>query len=124
VSQGKIVIADDEADITRIVQKMLEVEGFTVWAANDGQAALDLYHREKPDLLILDVAMPVKNGVEVCDEIRREDGRVLILMLTGQKKEGDKVTGLSAGADDYLTKPFGEKELMARVRSLFRRPNQ
>ncbi|HMZ27657.1 MAG TPA: response regulator, partial [Elusimicrobiota bacterium] len=77
-----------------------------------------------PSLVILDVSMPLKDGVTVCDEIRRDDDRVLILMLTGQKKESDKVTGLSVGADDYLTKPFGEKELMARVRSLFRRPNR
>jgi DNA-binding response OmpR family regulator len=123
-SKGKIVIADDEEDITRIVKRMLELEGYTVWAANDGQAALDLYRREKPQLVILDVSMPLKDGVIVCDEIRRDDDRVLILMLTGQKKESDKVTGLSVGADDYLTKPFGEKELMARVRSLFRRPNR
>ena len=66
--------------------------------------------------------MPIKDGVTVCGEIRRENEDVLILMLTGQKKEDDKVIGLSVGADDYLTKPFGEKELMARVRSLFRRP--
>ena len=124
MNRGKIVIADDEVDITRIVRRMLEVEGYAVWSANDGQAALDLYRQEKPDLLILDVSMPVKDGVAVCEEIRREDGRVLILMLTGQKKEWDKVTGLSAGADDYLIKPFGEKELLARVRSLFRRPNR
>jgi DNA-binding response OmpR family regulator len=120
----KIVIADDETDITRLVKKLLELEGYTVWAANDGQTALDLYRREKPALLILDVSMPVKDGVTVCSEIRQEDANVLILMLTGQKKDDDKVTGLSAGADDYLTKPFGEKELMARVRSLFRRPRR
>ncbi|MBK6881263.1 MAG: response regulator [Elusimicrobia bacterium] len=120
-TKGKIVIADDEVDITRIVKRMLELEGYTVWAANDGQAALDLYRQHKPDLLILDVSMPVKDGVAVCGEVRETDNQILLLMLTGQKKEQDKVIGLGAGADDYLTKPFGEKELMARVRSLFRR---
>lgn len=118
---GRIVIADDEPDITFIVKRLLELEGYTVWVANDGQTALDLYHREHPDLVILDVSMPVKDGFVVCDEIRKTDETVLILLLTGQRKEDDKVTGLSSGADDYLTKPFGEKELLARVRSLFRR---
>ncbi|MBK8576547.1 MAG: response regulator [Elusimicrobia bacterium] len=122
MTKGKVVIADDEKDITSFLQRLLELEGYTVWAANDGQGALDLYRREKPDLVILDVFMPIKNGIAVCDEIRQTDDKVLILMLTGQKKEDDKVTGLSVGADDYLTKPFGQKELMARVRSLFRRP--
>ncbi len=124
MSKGKIVIADDEPDITFVLKRILELEGYTVWAANDGQAALDLYRREKPDLVILDLFMPIKDGVAVCAEIRGEDPSVLILMLTGQKKDTDKVTGLTAGADDYLTKPFGEKELLARVRSLFRRPNR
>lgn len=124
MTKGTIVVADDEKDITTFLKRLLEMEGYTVWAANDGQTALDLYRREKPQLVILDVFMPVKDGVTVCGEIREEDENVLILMLTGQKKEDDKVTGLSVGADDYLTKPFGEKELMARVRSLFRRPTR
>ncbi len=124
MTKGTIVVADDEIDITNFLKRLLEMEGYTVWTANDGQAALDLYRKEKPQLVILDVFMPVKDGVSVCGEIREEDENVLILMLTGQKKEDDKVTGLSVGADDYLTKPFGEKELMARVRSLFRRPTR
>jgi DNA-binding response OmpR family regulator len=122
MSLGRIVVADDEKDITFFVRRLLEMEGYTAWEANDGQAALDLYRRERPDLMILDVSMPMKDGMEVCAEIRKEDEGVLILMLTGQKKETDKVTGLTLGADDYLTKPFGEKELMARVKGLFRRP--
>lgn len=122
MTNGKIIVADDEKDITNFLKRLLEMEGYTVWAANDGQTALDLYRKEKPDLVILDVYMPMKDGITVCDEIRQTDEKVLILMLTGQKKEDDKVAGLSVGADDYLTKPFGQKELMARVRSLFRRP--
>lgn len=122
MENGKIVIADDEKEITFFVRKLLEMAGYTVWTANDGDGAIALYRKEKPDLLILDVFMPGKTGVMVCEEIRKEDEKVLILLLTGQKKEDDKVTGLMAGADDYLTKPFGEKELLARVRSLFRRP--
>ncbi len=124
MTKGKIVVADDEIDISSFLKRLLEMEGYTVWTANDGQTALDLYRREKPQLVILDVFMPIMDGVTVCGEIREEDENVLILMLTGQKKEDDKVTGLSVGADDYLTKPFGEKELMARVRSLFRRPTR
>lgn len=122
MTNGKIVIADDEKEITFFVRRLLEMNGYTVWAANDGDKAIELYRKEKPDLLILDVFMPGKTGVQVCEEIRQEDPKILILMLTGQKKEDDKVVGLTAGADDYLTKPFGEKELLARVRSLFRRP--
>jgi DNA-binding response OmpR family regulator len=122
MTNGKIVIADDEKEITFFVRRLLEMAGYTVWVANDGDGAIELYRKEKPDLLILDVFMPGKTGVMVCEEIRKQDEKVLILMLTGQKKEDDKVVGLTAGADDYLTKPFGEKELLARVRSLFRRP--
>lgn len=122
MTNGKIVIADDEKEITFFVRRLLEMAGYTVWAANDGDGAIELYRKEKPDLMILDVFMPGKTGVMVCEEIRKQDEKVLILMLTGQKKEDDKVVGLTAGADDYLTKPFGEKELLARVRSLFRRP--
>src|SRR5262245_47539895 len=113
MTKGTIVIADDETDITRIVKRMLESEGYAVHAANDGQSALDLYRREKPDLVVLDVSMPVKDGMAVCAEIREEDDKVLILMLTGQKREEDKEAGLGSGADDYLVKPFGEKELLA-----------
>lgn len=122
MTNGKIVIADDEKEITFFVRRLLEMAGYTVWVANDGDGAIELYRKEKPDLLILDVFMPGKTGVMVCEEIRKQDEKVLILMLTGQKKDDDKVVGLTAGADDYLTKPFGEKELLARVRSLFRRP--
>jgi DNA-binding response OmpR family regulator len=121
MTNGKIVIADDEKEITFFVRRLLEMAGYTVWVANDGDGAIELYRKEKPDLLILDVFMPGKTGVMVCEEIRKQDEKVLILMLTGQKKDDDKVVGLTAGADDYLTKPFGEKELLARVRSLFRR---
>jgi len=122
MSKEKIVIADDEKDIAFVVKKMLELEGFKVWAGNDGQEALNLFRTHRPDLVVLDVSMPIKDGVAVCEEIRQEDDSVLILMLTGQKKEDDKVSGLNAGADDYLTKPFGENELLARVHALLRRP--
>jgi DNA-binding response OmpR family regulator len=121
MSKGKIIVADDDADITRLLQKILEREGYTAVAVGDGQAAVEAHRREKPDMMILDVAMPFKDGMTACEEIRRVDDRVLILMLTGQRAENDKVAGLGSGADDYLTKPFGDRELVSRIRSLFRR---
>ncbi len=120
-SKGKILVADDDADITGLLQKVLKGEGYDVVAVNDGDAAVAAHEREKPDLMILDWAMPGKDGLQVCREVRQKDGRVLLLMLTGQKTEQKKVAGLVGGADDYITKPFGQKELLARIRSLFRR---
>jgi DNA-binding response OmpR family regulator len=120
-ASGRIVVADDDSDITSLLQKVLQAEGYDVTAANDGDAALAAYERAKPDLLILDWSMPGKTGPEVCEIVRKKDDRVLILLLTGQKTEQKKVAGLSVGADDYLTKPFGQKELLARIRSMFRR---
>ena len=120
-SKGKIVVADDDTDITGLLQKVLKAEGYDVAAVNDGDAAVAAHEREKPDLMILDWAMPGRDGLEVCREVRRKDDRVLLLMLTGQKTEQKKVAGLGGGADDYITKPFGQKELLARIRSLFRR---
>jgi two-component system response regulator VicR len=120
-AKGKIIVADDDTDITGLLQKVLKAEGYDVVAVNDGDAAVAAHEREKPDLMILDWAMPGRDGLEVCREVRRKDGRVLLLMLTGQKTEQKKVAGLVGGADDYITKPFGQKELLARIRSMFRR---
>jgi DNA-binding response OmpR family regulator len=123
MARKKILVADDDPDITRLLKGLLEEEGYEVIMANDGQKALDFYRSERPGLLILDVIMPGKDGLTLCEEIRREDSSVLILMLTGQRTVDTKVTGLSSGADGYLTKPFGARELIARVKSLFRRLN-
>ena len=119
--KGKIVVADDDADITGLLQKVLKAEGYDVTAVNDGDAAVEAHERVKPDLMILDWAMPGRDGLEVCKAVRQKDGRVLLLMHTGQKTEQKKVAGLVSGADDYITKPFGQKELLARIRSMFRR---
>lgn len=121
MAKRKIVIADDDRDLTELLRRMLEIEGYSVVTANDGQAAIEAHKREKPDMLILDVNMPVKDGIQVCGEIRRQDKTVLILMLTGQKTQTNTVVGLGAGADGYVTKPFGSRELLARIKSLFRR---
>lgn len=120
-ARGKVVVADDDADITGLLQKLLKAEGYDVVAVNDGEAAVAAHAREKPDLMVLDWSMPGKDGLQVCEAVRKTDGRVLILMLTGQKTEQKKIAGLAGGADDYLTKPFGQKEFLARIRALFRR---
>jgi DNA-binding response OmpR family regulator len=121
VEKIKIVTADDDEDISRLLKKLLEAEGYDVTAVNDGKAAVEAFRRVRPALVILDVTMPVMDGMGACEAIRQEDDQVLILMLTGHKTEESKVKGLGLGADGYLTKPFGEKELTARIRSLFRR---
>ena len=120
-SKYKVVVADDDADITGLLKKLLTAEGYSVVVANDGDEAVAAHERERPDLLVLDWAMPGKDGLQVCQEVRAKDGRVLILMLTGQKTDQKKVAGLAGGADDYITKPFGQKEFLARIRALFRR---
>ncbi|HRY28996.1 MAG TPA: response regulator [Elusimicrobiota bacterium] len=121
MSAGKILLADDDRYITQILEDMLVREGYSVSVVHDGAAALEAYRKENPDLLILDVSMPLKDGLSVCEEIRRTDQDVLILMLTAQRAQVNTVQGLTVGADDYMTKPFGPKELLARIRSLFRR---
>lgn len=120
-SKGRILVADDDTDITGLLEKLLRAEGYEVIAVNDGEAAVAAHAREKPDLMVLDWSMPGRDGLQVCEEVRKKDDRVLLLMLTGQKTEQKKVAGLAGGADDYITKPFGQKEFLARIRSLFRR---
>lgn len=115
-----LVVEDDVAILTGLVD-LLSSEGYEVLTATDGVRAIDIYHTEHPDLIILDVMIPDKHGYEVCKEIRKKDSEVLILMLTAKGQEFDKVLGLELGADDYITKPFGIKELLARVRTAFRR---
>ena len=111
-----ILIADDEAEPRDSVVEMLEDEGYAVRVAKDGGEALALYAAKRPDLLLLDVKMPVKTGWEVCREIRRADKSLPILMLTSFGEEDDKVRGLTIGADDYIVKDCGARELLARVK--------
>ncbi len=103
-----------------MMRRVLEVDGYSVAVADEGDSALDLLRREPVDLLILDVMLPGSNGFEVCRTVRRES-TVPILMLTARDEAVDKVTGLDCGADDYVVKPFNPDELMARVRALLRR---
>jgi DNA-binding response OmpR family regulator len=116
----KVLIVDDERVLTETIGYNLRREGYTTVAAYDGSAALDAARRERPDAIILDVMLPGVDGFEVCRALRR-DLTVPILMLTARESELDKVLGLELGADDYLTKPFSMRELLARVKALLRR---
>jgi DNA-binding response OmpR family regulator len=112
-----ILVVEDEPTLRETLAENLEIEGFRVVTAADGRAALDAFHQSQPDLVVLDLMLPELSGIEVCREIRRESG-VPILMLTARDSELDKVVGLELGADDYVTKPFGLRELLARIRAL------
>jgi len=116
----KVLVVDDEATLTATLRYNLEREGYTVTVAADGEAALAAARADRPDLVILDLMLPVMDGLEVCRLLRRESSAP-ILMLTAKAGEVDKVVGLELGADDYVTKPFGMRELIARVRALLRR---
>jgi DNA-binding response OmpR family regulator len=115
-----LVVEDDPAILTGLVD-LLEGEGFAVEQAIDGAAALVRHSEARPDLVLLDVMIPEKNGYEVCREIRRTDASTPVIMLTAKGEEVDKVVGLELGADDYVVKPFSARELLARVRAVLRR---
>lgn len=116
----RILVVDDEAHIVDLTRLYLEREGFVVEAAGDGQAALDSIGRELPALILLDLMLPNVDGWEVCRRVRA-DSDVPILMLTARDEDVDKIVGLELGADDYLTKPFNPRELVARVKAILRR---
>src|SRR5712691_1226582 len=115
-----ILVVDDEPKIVQLARDYLEHAGFAVVAAHDGRAALAAARREKPDLVVLDLGLPELDGLDVARTLRAESG-VPIVMLTGRSEESDKLVGLELGADDYVTKPFSPKELVARVRAVLRR---
>ncbi len=118
---AKILIAEDDANIRQGLVATLESEGYAVTPAADGAQALKLFPQEKFDLVLLDVMMPKASGYDVCRELRARGATVPVLFLTAKGEEIDKVVGLKLGADDYVTKPFGVKELLARVEALIRR---
>ncbi|MGI6649005.1 MAG: response regulator [Bacillota bacterium] len=120
----RILVVDDEETIVRLVSYNLEKEGFCVITADDGLSALEQVKRNSPDLLILDIMLPSIDGLEVCRRLRQENIRVPIIMLTARDTEIDKVLGLELGADDYVTKPFSPRELVARVKAILRRSDQ
>lgn len=116
----KILVVDDEEPIAKILDFNLKKEGYGVIIANDGEKAVELAFSENPDLILLDLMLPKKDGMEVCREVRAKKN-IPIIMLTAKNSEIDKVLGLEFGADDYVTKPFSTRELMARVKVNLRR---
>jgi two-component system alkaline phosphatase synthesis response regulator PhoP len=116
----KILVVDDEPQIIKVLKSYLEKAGFQVVTAGGGQMALQLFQREKPNFVILDLNLPGMDGLEICTAIRRES-TVPILMLTARVEEADRIIGLELGADDYVIKPFSPREVVTRVRTILRR---
>ncbi|MBT2658873.1 MULTISPECIES: response regulator YycF [Bacillaceae] len=121
--EKKILVVDDEKPIADILQFNLKKEGYVVYCAYDGNEALQLVDEIQPDLILLDIMLPLRDGMEVCREVRKKY-EMPIIMLTAKDSEIDKVLGLELGADDYVTKPFSTRELIARVKANLRRHNQ
>lgn len=126
IKSGTILVIDDEKDLQELVRYNLEKEGYDVIVAKDGASGLDVALRHKPDLIVLDLMMPGMDGLEVCRRLRGDDrGRhTPLLMLTAKATEADRVVGLEMGADDYVTKPFSPRELVARVKAILRRSGE
>ena len=116
----RILVVDDDPTVSEIVCRYLRAAGFLVDEASDGQAGLDMAERLRPDLVVLDRMLPLRDGIEVCRRIRG-DWEIPVIMLTALNQEEDRIDGLEAGADDYLTKPFSPRELVLRVQSVLRR---
>lgn len=117
----RILVAEDDAEIRQALQRILSYEGYEVVTADDGAAALEAVKEHQPTAILLDVMMPFVDGLAVCRKLRERGDRTPVLMLTARHEVTDRVAGLDAGADDYLTKPFDLDELLARVRALLRR---
>jgi len=120
MAKEKILVVDDERNIVELVKYNLEKEGYDVVSAFDGLEAINLAKQERPDLIILDIMLPGQGGFDVCRTLRKES-RVPIIMATAKGEEIDKILGLELGADDYVTKPFSPRELVARVKAILRR---
>ncbi|GAG54044.1 unnamed protein product [marine sediment metagenome] len=120
----KILIIEDDPGILLSLKDEFESEGYTVYSAEDGEKGLEIAKQQKPDLIILDIMLPVLDGYEVCKRLRMEGDTTPIIMLTVKDKEIDRVLGLELGADDYVTKPFSLRELMARVKAVLRRTEE
>ncbi len=121
---GRILLIEDARDLAEVVRRELEGAGYDILMAGDGKTGLDLALRFRPDLIILDWMLPGIDGLEVLRRLRAADSPLPVLMLTARSEEADRVVGLELGADDYLTKPFSMRELLARVRALLRRADR
>ena len=119
--ERRILLVDDEPGLRRTLSDRLRKEGYGVDTAANGEAATEMARKSDYDLIILDLNLPAKNGLDVCRDLRREGKNVAVLMLTARDAVADKITGLKLGADDYMTKPFESAELMARIEALLRR---
>jgi len=119
----KILVVEDEKDIIKMLEYNLKKEGFRVIDARDGEDALDMALREQPDIILLDLMLPGMDGLEVCKNLKRETrtASIPIIMVTAKSQESDKIVGLELGADDYVTKPFSPRELVARIKAVLRR---
>ena len=123
VKESTVAIIEDDESVRKSLVLNMELEGFKVVTASDGEAGLQVIDEHKPDLIILDVMMPRKDGLQTCRELRGKGISTPLILLTARSAEVDKVLGLDLGADDYLAKPFGMRELIARVKALLRRTN-
>lgn len=119
-NKGRILIVDDEPKVLSIVRSYLQKDGYLTLEAQDGKRALDVFRREKPDLIILDIMLPEMDGLDVLREVRKTS-QVPVIMLTARAEDADKLVGLELGADDYVVKPFSPRELTARVKAVLRR---
>lgn len=118
--KASVLVVDDDVHILRMIRRILELEGYQALTASNGKAALDVFDEQNPDLMLLDIRMPGMDGYAVCRRIR-EFSQLPIIMVTAKDNDEEKIEGLDAGADDYVTKPFSSKELAARVRAVLRR---
>jgi two-component system alkaline phosphatase synthesis response regulator PhoP len=122
----KILIVEDEKDILKMVEYNLKKDGYRTVSARDGEDAIEMAHSEHPDLILLDLMLPGIDGLEVCKQLKKESktAGIPIIMVTAKTQESDKVVGLELGADDYVTKPFSVRELLARVKAVMRRAHE
>lgn len=123
MAQYTVLIVDDDVKLVQLLQTYFNKEGFITYTAGDGLDALIAVRERKPDIMVLDLMLPGLDGYEVCKKIRR-DSDIPIIMLTARDEESDRLVGLEIGADDYVTKPFSPKEVVARVKAILRRANK
>lgn len=118
---GKILVVDDEETLLKLITHNLEMEGFATIVAQDGNEAWRRLEQEKPDLVILDLMLPGRDGLQICRDMRRKNIKTPVIMLTARTEEADRIKGFEVGADDYISKPFSVRELVARVKAVLRR---